>query len=165
MELMIISGPILMLLFNVVDVGTYTYQRMQVEEAAQIGVQKVYASCTSSSLPAVQNCNVGTLSSTITTAVQSTSLGSNVSVVSGYPIEGYYCLDASNTLTLVGQSATIGGTPTKPASCVAAGLPAGRMGDYIQIRVTYGYTSVFSWVSVAGLLSGPITKTAWMPLA
>ena len=37
MELMIISGPILMLLFNVVDVGTYTYQRMQVEEAAQIG--------------------------------------------------------------------------------------------------------------------------------
>src|SRR5215467_11034235 len=78
---------------NGVDFGYYTYQRMEVENAAQVGAQVAWKTCydTSSMLPATTNC--GGLTDAIRSAIQMTSLGSNVSLMSGYPTEGYYCVD------------------------------------------------------------------------
>jgi hypothetical protein len=67
-------------------------------------------------LPATKNCP--TLNATILTAVHSTSLGSNVSLASGYPVEGYYCVNASGALQLV--------SPTSPVIVRRSAAPAQR---------------------------------------
>jgi hypothetical protein len=38
-------------------------------------------------------------------------------------------------------------------------------GEYIQVTTTYSFTNLFGAVSVAALLTSPITKTAWMKLS
>src|ERR1700688_1725398 len=75
---------------NAVDLGYYEYQRMEVENAAEVGAQIAWKTCydQSSMLPATQNCPG--LNTAITSAIQSTSLGTAVSLGSGYPAEGYY---------------------------------------------------------------------------
>src|ERR1700686_5381576 len=79
-------------LLNAVDIGFYMYRRMEVENAAEVGAQAAWNTCnTQAMLPATKNCP--TLNSAILTAVHSTSLGSNVSLASGYPAEGYYCVN------------------------------------------------------------------------
>src|SRR6202043_3777987 len=79
-------------LLNAVDMGYYEYRRMEVENAAEVGAQAAWKTCydQSSMLPATQKCPG--LNAAITTAIQSTSLGSAVSSASGYPLEGYYCI-------------------------------------------------------------------------
>ncbi len=83
-------------LLNAVDVGYYMYQRMQVENAAQVGAQAAWKTCTQSMLPATQNCSG--LNMAIAAAIHSTSLGTAVGLASGYPAEGYYCVDGSDAL-------------------------------------------------------------------
>jgi len=146
-------------LLNAVDVGYYTYQRMTVENAAQSGAQAAWKTCydPSSMLPATQNCTG--LNTAITTAIQSSSLGTAVTLVSGYPAEGYYCVNTSGALQAVGSLSS------KPANCSAAGNAALSPGDYIQVSVTYTYAPLFPGISVMGA-SGitSITMTAWMRL-
>ena len=87
--LMLILG-----ILNVVDVGVYAYKKMQVANAAQVGAQAAWSTCNlSSMLPATQNCPP--LNAAITTAIQSTSLGTAVTLASGYPQEGYYCVNST----------------------------------------------------------------------
>jgi Flp pilus assembly protein TadG len=75
------------LLTNALDFNDYEYRSMQVADAAQVGAQNAWKKCNSaSSLPATQNCSG--LNATVTTAIQSTALGSRVSLVPGYPEEG-----------------------------------------------------------------------------
>jgi Flp pilus assembly protein TadG len=146
-------------LLNAIDVGYYTYQRMTVENAAQAGAQQAWKTCNdpSSMLPATQNC--AGLNAAITTAIQSSSLGAAITLESGYPAEGYYCVNASGSLQAVGSLSN------KPADCSAAGNSALSPGDYIQVGVTYPYAPLFPGVSVMGA-SGitAITMTAWMRL-
>jgi Flp pilus assembly protein TadG len=156
-----IMGPLLALgLVNAVDVGYYAYRRMEVENAAQVGAQAAWKNCnnlTTTMLPATQNCPA--LNAAITTAIQSTSLGTAVSLASGYPAEDYRCVNASNVLQSVGSVSS-----PKPANCSAAGNPTGTPGDYLQVGVTCPYQSLFpgliSVMSVSGVTS--ITKTTWM---
>ena len=83
-------------LLNAVDIGYYMYKRMEVENAAQMAAQAAWKTCTQSMLPATQNC--AGLSTAITAAIHSTSLGTAVALTAGYPAEGYYCANASNAL-------------------------------------------------------------------
>ena len=94
----------------------------------------------------------------ITYAVQGTTLGSEVTLQSQSPSEGYYCLNTSNALEYVG------GIHNRPADCTATGRPNLQPSDYIKIGTTFTYQPMFSGITVAGLLSTPITKTAWMRL-
>jgi Flp pilus assembly protein TadG len=146
-------------LLNAVDFGYYMYQRMEVENAAEAGAQAVWKTCSdqSTQLPATQNC--GGLSTLVTNAIQSTSLGSAVALVSGSPSEGYYCVNGSNMLQSVGSLSA------KPADCSAAGHSGVVPGDYIQVSVTCSYAPLFgiSLMTASGITS--INMTTWMRLA
>jgi uncharacterized membrane protein len=145
-------------LLNSVDLGYYMYQRMEVENAAQVGAQVAWKTCPdpTSMLPATVNC--AGLNDAITNAIQATSLGTAVSLMSGYPAEGYYCVGSSGSLQSVGSLSN------KPANCSAAGNANASPGDYIQVGVTYKYAPLFpgTVMSVWGITS--ITNTSWMRL-
>ena len=95
----------------------------------------------------------------ITAAIQSMSLGTGVTLASGYPQEGYYCVNTSGALQVVGSLSS------KPANCSAAGNPGLTPGDYIQVAVTYNYTPLFANLTVmAALKVSSITVTSWMRL-
>jgi len=144
-------------LLNAVDVSYYMYRRMEVENAAQVGAQAAWKTCNdqTSMLPATKNCPG--LNSAITASLHSTSLGTAVSLASGYPTEGYYCVNASNVLQSVGSLSS------KPADCSAAGNASAQPGDYIQVRATYPYAPLFPGVSVMSAWGiSSITMTSWM---
>jgi uncharacterized membrane protein len=145
-------------LLNAVDLGHYTYRRMEVENAAQVGAQTAWKTCNdvSSMLPATLKCPG--LTAAITAAIQSTSLGDTVSLASGYPAEGYYCITSSGTMQSVGSLSS------RPADCSAAGSSSTSPGDYIQVGVTFP-TPLFPGVTVMsawGITS--ISKISWMRL-
>jgi Flp pilus assembly protein TadG len=142
---------------NVADLASYSLDRLEVENAAAIGTQAAWKTCPTTSLPATVNCSG--LNSAVTTAIQSTSLGTKVSLVSGSPAEAYYCVNSSGVLTSVGAV-----TATKPSDCSSVGVSTNTPGDYLTVQVTYTYSSLFTGVVVAGLFGGTITKTSWMRL-
>src|SRR2546430_4121511 len=109
-------------LLNAVDVGYYMYSRMEVENAAQVGAQAAWKTCTQGVLPATQNCSG--LNGAVTAAIHSTSLGAAVGLASGYPSEGYYCVSSSNALQSVGSLSS------RPSNCSAAGDTNATPGDY-----------------------------------
>lgn len=166
-EFVLWLGLLIFPLLSAVDVGVYIFQKMQLEIAAQAAVQAAWSSCDEGSkLPAVENC--GDLSGIITTAAQSTSLGSYVTVVAGSPVENYYCVDDLGDLLPVGTDGTIGSPPTKPTPFTCASVIGGSTtepADYIRVTVSFDYTPVFPGVSVVSLLETPITRTAWMRLS
>lgn len=141
---------------NAVDLGLYEYKRMEVENAAQVGAQAAWKTCYGA-LPATQNC--AALNGTITTAIRSTSLGNAVSLVSGYPTEGYYCANTSGVLQLVGSLSN------RPTDCSAAGNSGTSPGDYLQVSVTFAYAPLFPGVTVMGAWGiSSISMTSWMRL-
>ena len=145
---------------NAVDFGFYMYQRMQVENAAQVGVQVAWKTCydTSSMLPATQNCPG--LTDAVTAAIQNTSLGTNVSLMSGYPAEGYYCVAGSGALQSVGSV-----TASRPSDCSAAGDATTMPSDYLQVGVSYPYAPMFPGLSLMGAWGiTSISKTTWLRL-
>jgi Flp pilus assembly protein TadG len=143
-------------LLNTVDVSVYLYQRMQVENATEMGAQAAFKNCDLSSLPATTNC--AGLTAAVTGAVQSTTLGKKITLIPGSPAEGYYCVSNTNTLQFVGS------VGSKPADCTAAGMPNLKPADYISVNTTFTYKPLFSGVTIAGLLTTPVTSTAWMRL-
>jgi Flp pilus assembly protein TadG len=154
-EFALIMSALCFLLLNAVDVARYAWIRTQVENAAQVGAQAAWKTCDPSKLPVNPNCP--TLATKVTAAVQSTSLGDKIQLQEA-PSEGYYCLNTSNTLQYVGTAAT------PPANCAAAGRTDVLPGDYIRVDVTYPYKPLLGGLSVAGLLTTPITETALMRL-
>jgi Flp pilus assembly protein TadG len=146
-------------IFNAVDVGYYVHLRMEVENAAQVGAQAAWNTCNdvTTMLPATQNCPG--LNNAVNAAIQSTSLGTAVSLASGYPTEGYYCVDASNALQAVGSLSS------KPADCSAAGNSNISPGDYIQVQVQFSYAPLFPGITVMSAQKiSSITMTSWMRL-
>jgi Flp pilus assembly protein TadG len=146
------------ILGNAVDFGVYEYRTMQVQEAAQVGAQSAWSVCNSpDKLPATQNCSG--LNAAVTTAIQSTSLGTRAALATGYPAEGYYCVNASGMLQSVGSLSS------KPSDCSAAGNANASPGDYVQIEVTTAYSPIFPGFSVVGLWgASSISATSWMRL-
>lgn len=143
-------------LINTADLSTYIYKRLELENATQMGAQAAWKTCDLQHIPATTNCP-GLLTA-ITNAVHSTSLGTQVSLQTGSPSEGYYCLNSSNTLQYVSD------VGTKPADCSAVGMPNLKPVDYIKITTKYNYAPLFSGITVASMLDTPITKTTLMRL-
>lgn len=143
-------------LLNVVDIGYYVYTRMEVENAAQMGSQAAWKTCNDQTtmLPATVNCPG--LNTAITTSIQSTTLGTAISLPSGSPSENYYCINMSNALQVVGSLAS------PPSDCTAAGNPALRPGDYLLVQVTYSYAPLFPGVTV--MRASTVNKTTWIRL-
>jgi Flp pilus assembly protein TadG len=143
-------------LVNVTDASIYLYQRMQAENATEVAAQAAFKTCDSSQLPATTKC--ANLTTAIQNALGSTSLGTSVSLVSGSPSEGYYCVNSSNALQRVSD------VSSKPADCTAAGTPSLQPGDYIQVQTTFTYTPLFPGLSIASTFPTPINRTAMMRL-
>jgi Flp pilus assembly protein TadG len=141
---------------NVTDVSIYIYQRMQAENATQVAVQAAWKACGLSQLPATTSCPG--LSTAVQNALQSTSLGTRVSLISGSPSEGYYCVNSSNALQYVSN------VSSKPTDCTAAGMPSLQPGDYIQVQTTFPYAPLFPGLSVASTFTTPINRMAMMRL-
>jgi Flp pilus assembly protein TadG len=141
---------------NVVDVSIYIYQRMQAENATQVAAQAAWKACDLSHLPATTNCPG--LATAVQNSLASTSLGASVSLISGSPSEGYYCVNSSNALQYVSD------VSSKPADCTAAGMPSLQPGDYIQVQTTFPYAPLFPGLSVTSTFTTPINRTAIMRL-
>jgi Flp pilus assembly protein TadG len=157
-EFSFFAGLLSLGMLNVTDVSIYLYQRMELENATQMGVQAAWKTCdpNNKQLPATTNCPG--LTTAITNAVQSTSLGTKASLQSGSPAEGYYCMNSSDALQYISA------VSSKPADCTAAGMPSLQPADYIQITTTFAYAPLFPGITVAGTFATPITKTAMMRL-
>jgi Flp pilus assembly protein TadG len=155
LEFALVAGIMGYLLINAFDVGIYLYKAMQVANAAEMGAQAAWEACDPSELPATTQC--ADLNAAVQAAVASTTLGNAVSLAAGYPSEGYYCMNAGNALQYVAD------VNHKPADCTAAGMPTLKPGDYIEVRVSYGYASMFPISAAAGFAT-PIVRTAMMRL-
>jgi Flp pilus assembly protein TadG len=155
--LTLMTVPIL----NVVDLAVYSWDKMQVDNAAQAAVQAAWVTCSDSSkIPATPNAyaNCSFMPTAVTQAAQSTSLGIGVTVTS--TTENYYCVNTGSNLLV-----TVGTFPvTKPSDCSAVGSSSDTPGDYVLITVSYTYSPVFAAVSIASTLTTPITRQAWMRL-
>lgn len=154
-EFALIGGTLIFGLFNMIDFGRYLYAKMEVQNAAQMGVQLVWNTCNTPNLPATTACS--NEPAALTTGVQSTSLGSAVTVVTGYPTEGWYCVNSSGALVSVGAITT-----TKPSDCSSVGVATNQPADYFVVQTTYTYAPLFSAFSVANVLPTPITATNYM---
>lgn len=153
------AGMLLVLgVLNAVDMGLYEYKRMEVENAAQIGAQAAWKTCydQGSMLPATVNCSG--LNAAITAAIQSSSLGTFVSLASGYPSEGYYCVNSAGVLQAVGTLSS------PPSDCSAVGSANTTPGDYIQVEVTYSYAPLFGITVMSMWGVSAISATSWMRL-
>jgi Flp pilus assembly protein TadG len=152
--------PLLFLaLVNVVDVTIYLYQRMQVQNATEVAAQAAWKTCDLTVLPLTTDCS--TLAASVTAvqnALGSTSLGTAVSLVSGSPSVGYYCVNSSNALQYVSDISS------KPADCTAAGTPSLQPGYYIQVQTTFTYTPIFPGMSISGTFPTPINSASLMRL-
>ena len=155
-EFAIFAGLISIGMLNVTDIAVYVYQRMQVEYATQAGAQAAWHACSINQLPATTNCSG--LNTAVQNAVQSTSLGTHVTLQSGSPAEGYYCVNSSNALQYVSD------VSSKPTDCSSVGSPGLQPGDYIQISTTFAYAPLFPGITVASTFTTPITRTALMRL-
>ena len=155
-EFAIFAGLLSFATLNVAEISIYIYQRMEVENATEMAAQAAWKNCDLTMLPATTNCPA--LSNAVQNAMQSTSLGSSVTLQSGSPSEGYYCVNSSNALEYVSD------VTSKPADCSDAGTPSLQPADYIKIQTTFAYQPLFRGITVGDTFATPITKTAWMRL-
>ena len=155
-EFAFFAGLLGLAVLNVTDVALYVYQRMQVEYATQAGAQAAWHTCDINHLPATNNCSG--LNTAVTNAVQSTSLGTHVTLQSGSPSEGYYCVNGSGTLQYMND------VNHKPTDCSAAGSAGVQPGDYVTISTTFAYAPLFPGITVTSTFATPITRTALMRL-
>ena len=160
-ELALWATALMVPVLSIADLAFYTYQKMQVEMASQAGAGASWRVCNTSTLmPATANCTG--LSAAVTTAVQSTSLATAVTATIA---EGWYCVNGSSALVLIGSAGTIGTplTATRP-DCSSVGAPTVLAGEYMRVTTSYTFTAPYTGVSMASLLPSPITKTSWMRL-
>jgi Flp pilus assembly protein TadG len=158
LEFTILSGMLLTVMLNGIEVSRYYYGQMQMQNATQMAVQAVWKTCdTSAKLPATVNCSGR--ASAITTALQSTSLGSSVSLQTGSPTEGYFCVSTAGSLTSVGAA-----NASRPANCGSVGSSTDVPKIYIQIAAQYTYAPLFQAITIGSALPTTITSTSSMRL-
>jgi Flp pilus assembly protein TadG len=158
-ELALVLVLLVVPVLNVVDMGNYVYDRMELENAAQSAAQTAWAQCAATGLvPATVNNNCSGLSSAMSSAAQTSSLGSGVTVSS--TTEDYCCPGASNAALVCSGSGLGPVATTTPAACSSGETP----GDYIFVTVSYTYSPLYPAASLVSLLTTPITHTAWMRL-
>jgi len=160
-EFALVLGMLTIPLMSVIDLGMYTYDKMQVRSAAQVAAQSVWASCGSSSnWPVTRYCT--SWQSGINTSAQLTSLATNVTVTS--VVDGYYCVNGSGILTAIGSTGTFASplTATAPTSCGSGTWETTTPYEFVTVTVSYTYAPVFGGISVASLLPTSMTATSTM---
>jgi Flp pilus assembly protein TadG len=155
-EFALVVGALIVVLLNSIDVAKYYFQRMEMQNATQMAAQAVWEKCDTTKLPATTNCSG--MSSAISTALQSTSLGTAVSQKTGSPSEGYYCVNLSGALTYVAN------INSKPANCSSVGSASDTPGLYVKIDTQYTFTPMFGNMGVGAMLPSSVTSTAMMRL-
>jgi Flp pilus assembly protein TadG len=157
-EFAMIGGVLIVASMNAADVGRYAYQASEVSAAAQAGAEGAAVACDLAHTPATINCSG--LTSAVTTAIQSTRLGTSVTL-NGAIAEAYYCLDTSGAL----QSA--GAASSKPSDC--SGVANAAVGAtptlYLQVKVTCPFQGLFPGLTAAKAFPASIDRTAWMRMA
>ena len=134
-------------LLNVVDLGVYVFQKMQVDNAGQAAVAQVFNNCGQTTVsPILTNCSSAKLSNGANSGAHSTSLGSDVSVA--YKTE------------CVSGALKSGGDPS--ITDCPSGMSAG---DYIGVTVSYTYHPVFPNLTVTSMLDSGMGKIAWMRMS
>ncbi len=152
-------------LLNGLEVARWSLQKMEVANAVHSATLAVWNACDTKHLPAMQLVNsvmkCSGLTNAINTGLQTTSLGSSVTLASGYPTEGYYCVNStSGVLTNVANY-----TATKPSDCSAQGDATHTPGDYVVIQATYTYTPLIgSGLTVGSMLQSTMTSTGYIRL-
>lgn len=141
------------LILNLVDIGLYVFQRMEVENAANSGAQAMFANCSASDF---NTCDKTNVNNAITSAVQSTILGNKVAWQNSgtfWTDVTKYCPDQA-TNSLVVQS-------TQCSSTTSTGdFP----GTYAKITVRYPFAPAFPGVTLASGLTGNIDYTTYVRL-
>jgi Flp pilus assembly protein TadG len=155
-EFALIAGFLAMAVLNVVDVSVFLYDRLQVNDATQVGAQAAWQTCDLNHLPVTTKCPA--MSAAVTAAVQSTSLGTGVTLRTGYPSDGFYCVNTSGALQYVSDYSS------PPANCSAAGNAGVAPAEYVQVQTTYTYAPIFTGLSVVAVLPTTITSSAWVRL-
>jgi Flp pilus assembly protein TadG len=155
-EFAFIAGFLAIAVLNVADVAMFYYQKLEANNATQVGAQAVWATCDLNHIPATVKCP--NMNAAITRSIQSTSLGASVTLSNGYPTEAYYCVNSSGALQRMSDVAS------EPADCTAAGSPTTGPADYVVIQTTYTYTPLFTGMSVGSLLPSTIVSTSWVRL-
>jgi Flp pilus assembly protein TadG len=161
-EFALIAIIVLAALANAVDFGLYEWRFAQVGNAAEDGGQTAWKTCAKSGLlPATVNCPG--LTSAVTTAIQSTELGTRVALASGSPSEGYYCLSTQGGTA--GTLQPVGSLNSEPTDCSSVGSANEKPGDYIIVKVATPYAPTFPGLSLMSTW-GPasITATSWVRL-
>ena len=159
LEFAIFVGILAFGLLNTADISIYLYKRMQVENATEMAAQAAWKACDPSKgyLPATLSCP--SLMTAITQAAQSTALGNQVTIATGSPTEGFYCLNDDGALQHIANASL-----NPPPDCSSTGLPGQQPGDYIQITTSFSYEPLFPGVTVAGVFPTPILKSSMMRL-
>jgi Flp pilus assembly protein TadG len=142
-EFALSTGVLLTVMLNGVEIARYFYIKMQLQHAVQMAGQAVWKTCdTAAKVPVTINCSGRTAA--ITTALQSTSLGTSVTLSSGFPTEAYYCTATSGgALTSVGAV-----TSAKPINCSPTGSASAIPGDYVLIQADYTYAPIFRGITI-----------------
>jgi Flp pilus assembly protein TadG len=128
-------------MLNVVDIGIYAWDKMQVSNAAQSAVQAVWTYCPTT--PVSTNCD--------------TKISDAISGASGLKTS----VQEDTTQRQEGYACPVSGTLQWNASGVTTCSSGKTAGYYFKTQVTYAYRPVFTGISVASLLSTPITQSAW----
>lgn len=142
----------------VIDIGTYTYAKMQLDHSAQVGAQYVWATCnTPAQLPVTKWCPI-TDANVLSAAQAGTQLGTSLTAPSSGVVltEYYYCL-ASGSMT---PTQTASGTFASPIASEATACASGEPMEYVTVSVQSTYHPVFGGISVASLLGATLTKTS-----
>ncbi len=155
-EFAMIAGVLCIGVLNVSDLAIYLFDNMQVKNAAEMGAQAAWAACDLNHVPVTIRCSGYTTA--VTRAVQSTSLATSVTLQTGTPVEGFYCVNSSGALQYVADPYN------RPSDCTAAGTPSNAPGDYIKVQTTYTWSSLFPGMSAVSALPATMTSTAWMRL-
>ena len=157
MELALVAGTLSTVMLNGVEIARFYFAKMEVQNATQMASQAVWKTCdTPAKSPVTINCSART--TVLTTALQSTSLGSSVSLSTNYPTEAYYCASSTDG-SLVNVGAV---TATKPTTCYPSGSSSDTPGDYIVIQAQYTYAPIFNGITIGSLLPTTITSSTKM---
>ena len=160
-------------IINAVDLSFFTYQRMQVEAAANAAVNAAWHDCDSTATtpaapPATITCKavVSGVLTDMQNAAQSTSLGTLITLPTANIVEGYYCATSSGTMTASTTPApwTAPNAPTTAPTVPTCTGSTALAGDYISATVTFTYKPLFASASILTLLGSTVTKTAYLRL-
>jgi Flp pilus assembly protein TadG len=154
-EMALIGAVLSAALLNAAEVGRYAWISTQVSASSQAAAHAAIAKCSPTQTPVTINCPE--VNTHILTAVQGSSLGSNVTL-HGAVSERWYCLTSSGALQDMSAASS------RPGNCADAGEPSQAPALYIRVRTQYTYEPLFPGLTITETFAGVIVKTAWMRL-